>query len=278
MPCTRSRTARGRLCCPSPSPVFLAEGIGSGEPFECSIEKWGSEFREKCCRFEWQEADNTAVFQKPVYFCLKIQFCIRCHCCELPVRGVRLQTWPARTGLAGSETPGQPGHCWVGSTLLHAAVSLRSLLQGRVGRSRSAPSLMPGVQASVLFLGSLFSVFFFFFFFLFFCPPNSWFGQEGRVQWVPGVLRCRGHNAWAPSTRKSRLPSLPRTPTSHRRTVTSPSLPPPGASKTVLAAGVTLQSAESYFKALSQWGFFFGGVVWFGVFYFFIFWCLCLEP
>lgn len=177
MPCTRSRTARGRLCCPSPSPVFLAEGIGSGEPFECSIEKWGSEFREKCCRFEWQEADNTAVFQKPVYFCLKIQFCIRCHCCELPVRGVRLQTWPARTGLAGSETPGQPGHCWVGSTLLHAAVSLRSLLQGRVGRSRSAPSLMPGVQASVLFLGSLFSVFFFFFFF--FAPQTLGLDRRG---------------------------------------------------------------------------------------------------
>lgn len=93
-----------------------------------------------------------------------------------------------------------------------------------------------------------------------------------RCAALPGAQRLGTQHQEIPSAEPS---SHTHVTPSHRHIALSP---PPGASKTVLAAGVTLQSAESYFKALSQWGFFFWGVVWFGVFYFFIFWCLCLEP
>ena len=160
--------------------------------------------------------------ERPLYFCLKIRSCVRCRRCEPPVHRVQLQTHPARAELTGSEIPGQPGRCRVGSTLLRAAVSLRLFLQGRMGRSGSAPFPDPGCSGvRALPRVSVFCLF------LFLSPPTPWFGQEERVLLhLRGVRRCRGHSARAPSARKSRLPSLPRTPTSHRHTVTSPSLPP----------------------------------------------------
>ena len=206
--------------------------------------------------------------ERPLYFCLKIRSCVRCRRCEPPVHRVQLQTHPARAELTGSEIPGQPGRCRVGSTLLRAAVSLRLFLQGRMGRSGSAPFPDPGCSGvRALPRVSVFCLF------LFLSPPNPlvWTGEEGVI----APARCAAlPGAQRPGTQRQEIPSAE--PASHTHVTSSHrhiALSSPGASKTVLAAGVTLQSAESYFKALPQWGliFFFFLVGFFCA-------CLCLEP
>lgn len=105
------------------------------------------------------------------------------------------------------------------------------------------------VQASVFFQ-SRSALLSFFFFSVF--PANSWLRQEGRVFLIAPAWCAAITWGTAPfsllrealSARKSCLPTPP--PSAHARHISRCS---PGASKTVLAADVTLQSLQSYFKA-----------------------------